>query len=170
MKRIIEAALAFGGGAAACNAVLKKKYDNRLEHAYLQSDKLQEFYELLLLWLELKQRGGTLYKFFDEREFKSAAIYGMKELGEALCLELETTGIEVNYLIDKNADVIYSDKQVYTPEDDLPKTDVIIVTAIHYYEEIVSELSVKAECPVINLTDVIYEALMNSIMEDEQRK
>lgn len=169
MKRITQAILAFGGGAVTCCAALKKKYSTRLENVSLQRDKMLEFYELLLLWLELKQRSSTLHKVFADRKFKNVAIYGMKELGEALCFELETTGITVKYLIDKNADEIYSDKSVYSPEDDLPETDVIIVTAIHYYEEIQYELSSKVKCPIINLPDLIYEALTYAIIEDEQR-
>ena len=41
--------------------------------------------------------------------------------------------------------------------DDLPETDVIVVTAIYFYEEIREELSQLVDCPIISLEDVVYE-------------
>lgn len=139
--------------------ILKQKIKRKIEKEKLYSNKLQEFYELLVSWLELQQRGGTLEYYFEKNKYRNIAIYGMKELGEALCLELKNTEIRVNYLIDKNADSIYSEKNVYLPNDELPETDVIVVTAIHYYNEIKKELSTKVKYPIINLRDIVYESL-----------
>ena len=89
--------------------------------------------------------------------FRSVAIYGMKELGERLYDELENSGIEVCYIIDKNADSIYADVDVITPDDDLKPVDVIVVTAIYYFDEIEEMLSEKVDYPVISLEDILYE-------------
>lgn len=163
MKNIISILLSFLGGMAVDRVSLKKKHDEQLKYERLRGDKLQEFYELLLLWLELRQRNSSLKKYFDNKEYRNVAIYGMKEIGEALYRELNSIGIEIKYLIDKDANSIYSDKDVYMPNDNLPDVDLIIVTALHYYDEITSELSVKVNCPIVNLTDVIYETLTLNI-------
>jgi len=163
MKRIFSVLISFLSGMIADRVAAKKKYDNRLNAERLRSEKLQEFYDLLLLWLELRQRGRSLKPYFDKKQYKCAAIYGMKEIGEALYRELESIGIEIKYLIDKNADIIYSEKDVYTPDDSLPDVDLIIVTALHYYDEIAEKLSVRVGCPVVNLTDIVYESLAYDI-------
>lgn len=166
MKKIVSFLGGFLFGAAAYRTVAMKKVKLNIEAARMRGNKLQEFYELLLLWLELRQRGGTLLNYFDKRGYKEVAIYGVKELGQALNFELERIGIEVKYLIDKNADTIYSDKKIYLPDDNLPEVDAILVTALHYYSEIENELSARINYPIINLTDIIYEALTYQIEKE----
>ena len=46
---------------------------------------------------------------------------------------------------------------VVTPEDFLEEVDVIVVTAIHYFDEIESMLGEKVDYPIISLEDIIYE-------------
>lgn len=81
----------------------------------------------------------------------------MKELGERLYAELKDSEIQVKYIIDKNADTIYADIDVVEPENILEDVDVIVVTAIHYFDEIEMMLGEKVDYPVISLEDVIYE-------------
>lgn len=95
--------------------------------------------------------------FFTQNSYKTVAIYGMKELGERLYDELKDSEIEVKYVIDKNADTIYADVDVIEPEDTLEDVDVIVVTAIHYFDEIEEALGAKVDYPVISLEDVVYE-------------
>ena len=83
-------------------------------------------------WLRIRQEGKTLVDFFEKNDYKTVAIYGMKELGERLYDELENSGITVKYIIDKNADTIYADVDVLTPDDELEPVDVVVVTAIYY--------------------------------------
>ena len=64
---------------------------------------------------------------------------------------------KVKYIIDKNADCIYSDVDVITPDDDLEQVDVIVVTAIYYFDEIEEMLSQKVDYPIISLEDILYE-------------
>ena len=105
----------------------------------------------------MKQEGKSLVAFFEQNDYKTVAIYGMKELGERLYDELKDTGIEVKYMIDKNADTIYADVDVVEPEDTLEEVDVIVVTAIHYFDEIEEALAEKIDCPVISLEDIVFE-------------
>ena len=43
------------------------------------------------------------------------------------------------------------------PNPNLEEVDVIIVTAIHYYDEIEREMSEYVDCPIVSLEDVIYD-------------
>ncbi len=146
------AAGAVFGGIAAKNASSKKIKNLTDGHA-----KVHELYMAFDQWLRIRQEGKTLVEYFEKNNYKTVAIYGMKELGERLYDELENSGIEVCYIIDKNADSIYADVDVITPDDDLKPVDVIVVTAIYYFDEIEEMLSEKVDYPVISLEDILYE-------------
>ncbi len=120
--------------------------------------KFHEFYDILIQWIKVHQKGYTLTDYFRKYNYKTIAIYGMRELGQALLAELKDTEIEVKYAIDKNADNIRVDADVYKPDDDLKKVDVIVVTAVHYYSDIEVGLKEKISCPIVALDDVVYEA------------
>ena len=98
-----------------------------------------------------------MVEYFKKNEYKTVAVYGMKELGERLCDELKGTDITVSYAIDKNADQLYADIDIVTPDDELAPVDVIVVTAITFFDEIEEMMSEKVDCPVISLEDIPYE-------------
>lgn len=143
---------AVAGGAAARTVSAKKIKELEELHA-----KVHELYMAFDQWLRIRQEGKTLAEYFKRNGYKRIAIYGMKELGERLYDELEGSGVEVCYIIDKNADSIYADVDVVTPDDELKAVDVIVVTALYYFEEIDEMLSEKTDYPVISLEDILYE-------------
>lgn len=113
--------------------------------------------KLFSRWMNLKQEGKNLSEYFVENGYRTIAIYGMHYLGECLLEELRDSGIEVRYVIDKNADKVYSDVTVYTPEAALPEVDVVIVTAFYFYPKIVDKLCRVVDCPIISIADIVYE-------------
>lgn len=119
-------------------------------------NKMSEFYVLLVRWLALKQNNSSLKDFFVTRNYKKVAIYGMKELGQRLCVELKDTEIEVSYAIDRNVTKVNSDVRVVSPDANLEEVDVIVVTAIHCFDEIKQKLQKKIKCPIISLEEVMY--------------
>ena len=150
----IIAGAAGGILGAAIADHLKKKKVNAIEET---SEKRREFYHVLVQWLALKQKGRSLAEYFEKNNYKTVAIYGMKELGERLYDELQDTDIAVKYIIDKNAGQIICDIDVVAPEDTLENVDVVVVTAIHYFDEIEKELSKSMTCPIVSLEDVVYD-------------
>ena len=132
----------------------RRKAMRRLEEDDM---KFHEFYAILLQWVHMHNDGKTVGAYLKKLGYNTVAIYGMKELGERLYDELKDTGIEVKYMIDKNADTIYADVDVVEPEDTLEEVDVIVVTAIHYFDEIEEALAEKIDCPVISLEDIVFE-------------
>ncbi len=157
MKKVsttILAALAGGvTGAGAMSRIWKKKCS--ISNDWVK--KLQEFYNALNKWLAVKQAGRSFVEYFEKNQYKTIAIYGMKELGQRLYDELKDSDIKVEYGIDKYADRIYAEVDIVTPDDDLPEVDVIVVTAIHYFDEIEAMLEEKVDYPIISLEDIIYE-------------
>lgn len=143
---------AAAGGVAAGSASSKKIKEMAEGHA-----KVHELYMAFDQWLRVRQEGKTLVEFFEKQGYKTVAIYGMKELGERLYDELQDSGIAVEYIIDKNADQIYADVDVVTPDEELKPVDVVVVTAIYYFDEIEEMLSEKVDYPIISLEDILYE-------------
>ena len=72
--------------------------------------------------------------------------------------ELRDTEVEVKYGIDRDADAIYSDVDVFKPDELLEETDVVVVTAVHYYDEIEKMLSGKVKSRIVSIEDVVWEA------------
>lgn len=144
-------------GSIAGLITLAKHYAKKITQKQDAFQKMNEFYHVLNQWLSLKQEDKCLADYFERNEFKTIAIYGMKELGQRLYDELKNTDIKVRYIIDKNASNICAEVDAVTPDETLEEVDVIVVTAIHYYEEIESMLMNKVDYPVVSIEDVIYE-------------
>ncbi|NBH36273.1 hypothetical protein D3Z58_22790 [Clostridiaceae bacterium] len=137
--------------------ITAKMYSTKTAKLEDNFQKMYEFYKILNKWLTLKQEGKSLKDYFLKNGYKSVAIYGMKELGERLYDELKDTEIEVKYMIDKNADNLYSEVTIVTPDGELEEVDVIVVTAVHYYEEIENMLKNKIDYPILSMEDIVYE-------------
>lgn len=157
MKKGIGAFISTLAGAAAGAAAVGASSTKRIKRKDEALKKVHELYMAFDQWLRIRQEGKTLAEYFQRQDYKTVAIYGMKEFGEHLYEELKDTGITVKYIIDKNADSIYADVDVFTPDDALEPVDVIVVTAIYYFDEIEEMLSQKVDYPVVSLEDILYE-------------
>lgn len=71
--------------------------------------------------------------------------------------ELENSNVKVMYAVDKNADRIFADVDVLTPDERLPEVDAVIVTPITFFDEIEDCLSEKLDCPILSMEDILYE-------------
>lgn len=120
--------------------------------------KFYEFYSLLLQWVHMRNEGKTIGAYLNKCGYRTIAIYGMKELGEELLYELKDSEVEVKYAIDKNADDLHVETNVYRPDEKLEPVDAVIVTAVHWFEEIEIDMKKKLGCPVLSLEDVVYDA------------
>lgn len=132
--------------------------EKELEDQKKMKEKNREQYLLLLQWLKLRQSGRSICNYLAEKEYKTAAIYGMGHNGERVLQELKASEIEVLYGIDKKADRIVSEIDVLAADTDFPKTDVIIVSEPVYMEEIMKVLKTKVNCPIVSLEEAIYES------------
>ncbi|SHI69795.1 NAD-dependent epimerase/dehydratase family protein [Pseudobutyrivibrio xylanivorans] len=127
--------------------------------------KLQEFYDVLIKWIGLKQKKQEIGEFLKHNGFDTVAIYGMKELGKTLYNDLKLCGMTIPYCIDARVDDVCKDvaTTVITPDEysDACDVDVVIVTAIHYYEDIFLQLwKKKKDIPILSLEFIIDEMLM----------
>ena len=155
-KGAISLISALGGaalGAAGVNKAISKQINDRQK----MSDKHFALFQMMNQWVKVKQEGKNLSSYLEEKGYKKVAIYGMSYAGETFVEELKGTNVEAAYGIDKNADNIYADIDVFSMEDSLPEADAVVVTAITFFDEIEEKLSVKLDCPIISLEDILYE-------------
>ena len=157
MKKIIFSILSALTGAAIGAGTVGKVTAESIKNSKAMSDKHLALFLMMNQWVKVKQEGKNLAEYFKENGYKMIAIYGMSYAGETLVDELRGTEVKVVYGIDKNADTIYSDIDVFSMEDDLAKVDAVVVTPITFFDEIEENLSEKLDCPILSLEDILYE-------------
>lgn len=156
MKNKILNAIAPAAGALLLAGLVHKKDKKVISERKEVIDKNDEILNMLAVWIKNNQAGKSLLKYFDDKGYSKVAIYGMGVAGRLLYDELKDSHIKVSYAIDKKADAMREIFDVFTLEDELPETDVIVVTAIHYFDDIEDQLLDKVSCPVASLKDIIY--------------
>lgn len=155
-KGMIAVISAMLGAGAAAVAVQKKRVQD-VEAKKELSDKHLKMFKMMDRWVEIKQEGRNLAEYFVENGYQKVIVYGMHYAGERLVEELKNTNIQVVCGIDKKAQSIFADIDVITKDDLIPETDVIVVTAISFFDEIENEMKDKVDCPIVSLEDVVYE-------------
>lgn len=156
-KAVFSTLIGAAAGAIAAGTMTKTSSSKIIMKKNETLNKVHALYCTFDRWLQIRQEGRTLAEYFTKNNYKTVAVYGMKELGERLIDELKDSDIKIYYAIDKNADQIYSDVDIVTPDDNLEPVDVIVVTAIYYFDEIADMLSEKVDYPVVSLEDILYE-------------
>lgn len=158
MKKGLLAITSLLMGGVTGAATMGKVKNSTVKEKIKKIDKFKQYYNILNQWLVLKQEGKSLEQYFVDNQYKTAAIYGMGEMGNRLYDELKNSNkINIKYAVDKNAKGIYSELEVLELEDNLPEVDVLVITATFAFEEIEEKLSAKIDCPIISLEDVVYE-------------
>ena len=102
------------------------------------------------------QEQKKLTEYFKRNEYRTVAIYGMKEIGMLLLSELRREGIEVSYAVDRNADEISADITILKPSYAMPEVDVIIVTALHYFDKIYLEIRELRNAAIVSVEDILW--------------
>lgn len=123
----------------------------------LMSDikKLNKYLEIYERWVDLKNVDDGICQFIKKNGFKRIAVYGVGHMGRNLCNELKKGGIKPVYLIDRNKAMIYEDYPMYTVQDVLPESDLVVITPVIEYEEVAEILKEKLDCPLLSLEDII---------------
>ena len=157
MKKGMISVLSALTGTIAGAVTVKRAEDKKLKMVKGYADKHLALYLMMNQWVKVKQENKSIAEYLEKNGYRQIAIYGMNYVGETLLSELANTNIQVKYAIDKNADNIYADVDILSPEDDFDNVDVVIVTPITFFDEIEETLSEKLDCPIISMEDILYE-------------
>lgn len=157
MKKSIMRILSLLTGIIGATVVTKEVMGKRLNIQMHYAKKHLDLFLMMNQWVKVKQKGKNLSSYFENNNFKRIAIYGMSYVGETLVEELEDTGIEVAYGIDRNADEIFHFVKIVPAKGELEDVDAVIVTAVSFFDDIRDMLCEKLECPIISLEKILYE-------------
>jgi len=139
------------GGSGVANFHNKK----RIKKEKIEKEKNVQILTFLNNWLIMYQMKKNMIPYIEDMGYKKIAIYGMGILGKRLYDELEDSTITVLYAIDQNAENIRDLVDVKHPSDELEEVDAVIVTSLHYYDEIKQNMSKKLQCPIISIQDCL---------------
>ncbi|GFI51205.1 hypothetical protein IMSAGC020_02415 [Lachnospiraceae bacterium] len=135
----------------------KMGYKKKLFNLQERINVLSDHFQLLNHWLEIKAEGKNIVSYFEEFGCSHIAIYGMAELANRLTDELWDAGIVVDYGIDRDIScTIGRIREIYYPDDNLPETEMIVVTPYSDFEKIKKNLEKKVDCPIISLEEVVW--------------
>lgn len=123
--------------------------------------KNRENVNVLNKWIALKNNKKKLSSFFEQRDIKSIAIYGMNAIGCNLCDELEEQGINVEYGIDRLVKDTYESIDVVSVEKVplMPQVDAIVIAITYYFDEMESKIHKVTDIPVYSLNDVLNDII-----------
>ncbi len=155
LKNLFVFCCGLGCGISADLQKSKSKAQ-QIENINNKSKKHVDLFETSIQWVLNLQEGKRIDEYLNKLGYKCIAIYGMGKMGEALFRELKNSGITVKYCIDKNAEDIYGDYIIVSPDDELDMVDAIVITAVSYFDEIKEMLSRKMNCEMISLEDIVY--------------
>lgn len=156
MKRTITVIFSALAGTVLGAVIIGRISGNKINRFAGLADKHLALFLMMNQWIKAKQNGKDLSKYLLQNEYKDIAVYGVSYAGEALVNELKDTEINVIYGIDQNADIDCDGIEVVSLENELKKVDAVVVTAITFYDEIKKKLSVRLECPILSLEDILY--------------
>ena len=120
--------------------------------------KYRDFWQILHLWLLLKERNIRVAEYLHSQGISEIAIYGLGMLGLHLVKELEKGPVTIAYGVDQNAKELQMDFPVYTLNDKLAETDAVIVTVTYDYGKIYKQLRKKYSGRIFSLRQVLEEA------------
>ena len=121
------------------------------------SDKHLELFLLMIEWMKVKHKGKNIEDYFIREGFQTAAIYGMSYVGECLAGELKGSHVEIKYAVDQKKKGDYQGIKIIHSLEELQEVDVIIVTAVSYFDEIQGSLMEKTSIPIVSLTDILLD-------------
>jgi glycosyltransferase involved in cell wall biosynthesis len=96
------------------------------------------------------------------KQVKKAAIYGLGTLGCLVYDIFEEAGIEVPYLIDRNSDKLKKYIEVISPDDEIGRVDILIITVVGDDNDLVSLYKNRyPKVLVMSIREFLKEALDN---------
>lgn len=149
---------------------------SQIQHLTNQNNRNIFYYRTAYNWLNLLESGADLSVFFELRQCRKIAVYGVADFGKLLQKELDRVGnVQVVYFMDRDAENCrwMGDIPVYLPKElpAAPEVDLMVVTAIAAFSNVNKLLlQMKPELPVVSLNGIIDSCLDEEWIREMQRK
>ncbi len=155
--------MTLGITSSACISTLVSLglYRERIRKHRKNLTKFNDFEKMLLRWIEIRQLGKSISPYFTDHGLYKIAIYGMRAIGECVENEMKSSGVSVEFGIDRNHNDMYSDIKVYSPDDFPKNVDVVVVTPIYAFDEIKGSLRSRFDGNIISLSEVVNDVYLS---------
>ena len=129
----------------------------------LLNEKINKFrwlYEITISFASIIQNNlFQMNEYFTKRNITKISVYGVGPIGKLLINQLMQENIEINYTVDIYAARIMENIPMFRPYEELPQTDILIVTA-YGAEKIIEDMQKKGLAKVVSI-----EGWMKDLME-----
>lgn len=117
-------------------------------------------YRLMTSWLRLMMDCTKLANYLRSMNVCHLAIYACSIHGKLLHNSLQKTGVAMDYFVDVRKEGLARVERVpvFSPEECLPKTDLMVIALTGEFESVYVELHKKVDCPVISIYELVYGA------------
>lgn len=129
---------------------------NKMEDKKNIEEKYKRWYRVLYSWKlkSDKNKESIIKKYFDERNHKKIAIYGLGNWGELIYQELKRDGLNVVFGIDEKKKVFHG-IEIRKSEDDLNDADIIIVSVFMEFKMIKEKIMDGFRGEIVSILDII---------------
>ena len=121
---------------------------------------------ILEQWNKIKDAGYGIVDYLNKNGYKRIAIYGMGNLGYRLYEELDETGIEISYVIDRNRQYIEDIITVIDPDEQWQDVDIVIVAVANAEQDIIRRYQYKGY-NMVGLSEILNN--MDETYKNNQR-
>lgn len=162
MQKSIKILTGVIGAAAGIWGIRKVRKELAIKNKDVE--RMSRYYDLVLNWIDGLYGNMNIAEYLKKNGWQKVAIYGNGTMGFLLYEALKKSAVNVEYFIDKNAKEITLDiDDIHTVSiEEIGKqkcVDVIIVTPIHVYDAIKTDLwKNNIDIPIISLDTIVLEA------------
>lgn len=148
---LLGGAIGFWGSSRLSGRTIKKNE--------AKAGKFIGYFNLLDEWMTIKEEGKSFASYFEKNGYSQIAIYGLGKIGNHFLREMEGSDIQILYAIDAKGEQLNPNIPIYILDDEIPKADVIVVTATFDYDNIKENLEQRTDIRIISIDEVVHELL-----------
>lgn len=140
----------------SCFEIEESGESDELRRLSEKSERYGEYWRTLRRWLLLNLQGKTVCGYFAQNKYGRIAIYGLGMLGVPFVEEMRNHHIPIAYGIDQDEHKGKKfDFPVYRLQDELPETDIIIITVGHNGDVIKQQIAQKKDCKIVLINELL---------------
>ncbi len=120
--------------------------------------RMRDYHDLRVMekLMECIHHNRDISRYFEEHQYHTVGIYGMGIVGSAFYRELNRKGVPVEFGVNINNSVAESGCKMVKENDNMPKTDVIVVTDDFYFDKYYKKLAQRTSGDIVSVIDVLY--------------
>jgi len=124
------------------------------------SNKYEMYLNFLDRWMMLRESGISISSVLCSRNMNTILIYGYGIIGKHLLNEIIDSEVCVAGIVDQKH-ILVAGTETYTPEQQLPDADAVIVTSFYFFDEIKGMLGRKhVMSVVISFEEIVNDAFL----------